>query len=121
MSSPLDHGGFFISDLVSVVLNISVLPVASGDVHGSDIIGMAQTRRESPSDGVEVMRHPSPLGNLNTEGFFNQSGGNSISHSNSFLLTIFTGGRPIPIPWIDIVVELMSNIDRGNNHKPHTE
>lgn len=121
MRSPLNHGGFFVSDFVSVMFNISVLSVACRHVHGSDIIRMAQTRRKSSSNGVEIMRHPSPFGDLNTKSFFNEGGSDGISHSDSFFFSVFTCGSSVPIPRIDVVIKFVCNIYSGNNNEPHTE
>lgn len=119
--SPLDHGGFFVSDLVSVVFNVSVLSVAWRHVHGSNIVRVTQTWWESSSNGVEIVRHPSPFGDLNTIGFFNERRSNGISHSDSFFLSVFTGGSSVPIPRINIVVKFVSNIDGSDDCEPHTE
>ena len=119
--SPLDHGGFFVSDLVSVVFNVSVLSVAWRHVHGSNIVRVAQTWWESSSNGVEIVRHPSPFGDLNTISFFNERRSDGISHSDSFFLSIFTGCSSVPIPRINIVVKFVSNIDCGDGWDPHTE
>lgn len=119
--SPLNHGGFFVSDFVSVVFNVSVLSVAWRHVHGSDIVRMTQTWGKSSSNGVEIVRHPSPFGDLNTISFFNEGGSNSISHSDSLFFSVFTGGGSIPIPRINIIVKFMSNIDGSDDREPHTE
>lgn len=119
--SPLNHGGFFVSDFVSVVFNVSVLSVAWRHVHGSDIVRMTQTWGKSSSNWVEIVRHPSPFGDLNTISFFNEGGSNSISHSDSLFFSVFTGGGSIPIPRINIIVKFMSNIDGSDNREPHTE
>lgn len=119
--SPLNHGGFFVSDFVSVVFNVSVLSVAWRHVHGSNIVRMTQTWGKSSSNWVEIVRHPSPFGDLNTISFFNEGGSNSISHSDSLFFSVFTGGGSIPIPRINIIVKFMSNIDSSDNREPHTE
>jgi len=119
--SPLDHGGFFVSDLVSVVFNVSVLSVAWRHVHGSNIVRVAQTWWKSSSNGVEIVRHPSPLGDLNTISFFNEWGSDSISHSDSFFFSVFTGGSSVPIPRVNIVVKFVCNIDASDDCEPHTE
>lgn len=119
--SPLNHGGFFVSDFVSVVFNVSVLSVAWRHVHGSNIVRMTQTWGKSSSNWVEIVRHPSPFGDLNTISFFNEGGSNSISHSDSLFFSVFTGGGSIPIPRINIIVKFMSNIDGSDNREPHTE
>lgn len=119
--SSLNHGGFFISDSVSVMFNVSVFSVAARNVHRSDIVRVTQTWGKSSSNGVKIVRHPSPLGNLNTEGFFNDGWSNSVSHSDSFFFSIFAWGSSVPIPRIDVVIKFMHKINSGNDSDPHTE
>lgn len=119
--SPLNHCGFLISDFASVMFSVSILSVASWHVHSSNIIGMTETRWKSSSDRVEVMRHPSPLCDLNTKCFFNEGWGDSVSHSDSLLLSIFAAGSLVPIPRVDVVIEFVYKVNTGNIADPHTE
>ena len=67
------------------------------------------------------MRHPSPFSNLDTESFFDDARSDGISHSDSFLFSVFNGSGSVPIPWDEIVVHLMAQIQTSDVDKPHGE
>ena len=121
IQSPWNHLCLIIAHISSVVFHISVPSVEGRDSHGPDIIGVREARSDSGSYAMVVVRHPSPFRILQTSGFFNQSRGKSISHSNSALFSIFTGGCFVPVPRQEIVVAFVTQIKSGDVHNPHTE
>ena len=119
--SSLNHGSFFVSDSVPVVFDVPVLSVTSGHVHGSDVVRVTETRRKSSSDGVEVMRIPAPFGQLNTVAIFEDGGSESVSHSDSFFLSVLNRGCSVPIPGEDVVIKLVEEVNEENVAEPHAE
>ncbi len=103
------------------MLHVSVLPIATGKVHSPNIVRMTQTRRKPSSDRMKVMWHPAPLSNLNTKSFLHQCWCNSVSHSDSLFFSIFAGSCFIPIPWKNIIVQFMNNVDCRDIWDPHSK
>lgn len=116
-----NHSGLIISDMFSVMLDISVSSVQCAHSHGSYIVRVREAFSHSSSDTVIIVRGPSPLGELHTSGFFNKGGSESISHSHSLFLSVFAWSCLVPIPRQEIVVDLMTKINGSNNHNPHTK
>jgi hypothetical protein len=119
--SPLNHCSFFVSDSVSIVFDISVFSVARGHVHRSNIVRVTETRRESSSNGVKIVRIPAPLTDLNTNTFFKNRGRNGVFHSDSFLLPISDRRSFAPIPRDKVVIHLMNQVYSKDIAEPHTK
>ena len=64
---------------------------------------------------------PGPFTHLDTSAFFKSGGGDSILHSDSFLLTIADGGSLAPIPGNEVVIHLMEEVASEDVAQPHTE
>lgn len=116
-----NHFGLVITNVFAVVLNITVPSIKRADVHCSHIIRIGQALTDSSSDAVVIVRSPTPLSELHTQSFFQQGGGQGVSHSDSLLLTIFAGGSFVPVPRQEIVVHFVDEINGGNVGDPHTE
>lgn len=103
------------------MFDVTMLSVTGWDVHGPYVIRVTQTWRKSSPDWVEIVRHPSPFGDLDTESLLDQGWGNGVSHSDSFFFSVFTGGSSVPIPWENVIVKFMADINWSDDYKPHTE
>lgn len=88
--------------------------------HGSHVVRVAQSVKETHSDCVIVVRVPAPLWHLHTVRILHNGWGQCVPHSQSFLLSVFQTWLD-PIPWQEIVVNRMDDVNCRDVHNPHTE
>ena len=70
---------------------------------------------------MEIVRHPSPFGNLNSVSLLKQCGCNSVSHSYSFFFSVSYSSSSVPIPGENIIVKFMYKVKSCDDTGPHTE